>query len=340
MADQTFFTDEPKTFHSHGRFYASEFPQKETTVVVTVNKMDDKIGAYVSLLEYDQKEGMINLGKLSKKRIRSMAKVLRIGSTEVCMVHELDEDKGYINLSKKRVDKEDIPAKLDAFAKAKAVHSVMQHIASTHNISVEDICEKVSWPLNEKYNSAFEPFKRHIQGDINIWDEIDFSIGEMDLSDRADKLKEDIETHMRRRLSTSQLRLQAKCEVSCSEYEGIDAIIAAVEEGFKASKEDYEIAIKLIAHPAFALSCMCRDKTMGVKTLEEAMQLIKNKIEEKGGEFKITQQPVISNQGNPGDGSGSGSHEGSEGSDGDGSDAESDPQDETMGGLTSEQMAA
>merc|ERR1711920_1165607 len=129
----------------------------------------------------------------------------------------------------------------------------MQHIASTHNISVEDICEKVSWPLHERYPSAFEAFKRHIQGDINIWDEIDFSIGEVDLSDRADKLKEDIETHMRRRLITSQLRLQAKCEVSCSEYEGIDAIIAALEEGYKVNEtkksDECEVAIKLIAHP-------------------------------------------------------------------------------------------
>merc|ERR1712061_276631 len=176
----------------------------------------------------------------------------------------------------------------------------------------------------------------------DIWEEIDFSGGMVDLSDRAEKLKEDIETHMRRRLITSQLRLQAKCEVACSEYEGIDAIIAALEEGFKATKEECEVSIKLIAHPAFALSCMCRDKVMGIKTLDEAMELIKKKIEEKGGTFQITQQPVISNQerkNEDDDGSGSESKKSDNGSDS-GSDDGSEAQDETMGDLTAEQLAA
>jgi len=59
--------EEEKMFRAHGRFYEAEFPEVETNVVVTVLKMDEKIGAYVSLLEYDNQEGMINLGELSKK---------------------------------------------------------------------------------------------------------------------------------------------------------------------------------------------------------------------------------------------------------------------------------
>jgi len=98
-------------FHANGRFYEQEYPEVEDIVLVQVLRIDDKSGAYVSLLEYDGKEGMINLGEISKRRIRSMAKILKVGSTEVCMVVSVDEDKGYINLSKKRVAAEDIPPK-------------------------------------------------------------------------------------------------------------------------------------------------------------------------------------------------------------------------------------
>lgn len=51
--------------------------------VPQVNQINDKIGAYVSLLEYGNKEGMINIAEVSKRRIRSLAKLLRVGSTEV-----------------------------------------------------------------------------------------------------------------------------------------------------------------------------------------------------------------------------------------------------------------
>lgn len=52
-----------------------------------------------------------------------------------------------------------------------------------------------------------------------------------------EKLKTDIEAVLQRRLIQSAVRLAAKCEVSCSEYDGIDAVKEALSEGFKASKE-------------------------------------------------------------------------------------------------------
>jgi len=280
-------------FRQHGRFYEREFPEVDEAVVVQILKLDDKSGVYVSLLEYDGKEGMINLGELSKKRIRSLAKIVRIGSIEVVSVMSVDEDKGYINLSKKRVEPEDAPPKLEQYAKAKAVHGIMQHVSKNNSIDVEDLCQKVSWPLNTKHSSAFDAFKKHIEEELDVWNGIDFSSPGQDLTHCADAIKEEIENHMRRRLIASNLRLQAKCEVSCTEYEGIDAIKDALSQGFKASKEECEVNIKLIAHPTFALSCQCKDKELGVNALTEALGYIKEAITAKKGTFIIVSQPQI-----------------------------------------------
>merc|ERR1712157_60522 len=100
-------------------------------------------------------------------------KVLKVGSTEVCMVMSVDKDKGYINLSKKRVEPEDAPPKLEQYAKAKAVHGIMQHVSKNNNIDTEDLCEKVSWPLHQKHGSAFEVFRKHIEEDLDIWADVD-----------------------------------------------------------------------------------------------------------------------------------------------------------------------
>lgn len=287
--------EEPKTFHQHARFYENEFPKEgdDSLVLARIDKFDDKSGAYVSLLEYDGREGMINLGEISKKRIRSMLKMLRIGSIEVLSVMSVDEEKGYINLSKKRVDPDDIAPKQEQFARAKAVHGIMQHVSQSHGLEVEDLCEKASWPLGTKYGCAFQAFKEHIEGERNVWEDVDFSKPGKDLTHLADKIKEDIELHMKRRLVVSTVRLMAKCEVSCSAYEGIDAIKEALLEGVKVSSDGLEVDVKLIAHPVFALTCMCLDKEKGVKVLDSALLAIKGSIESKKGNFSIISQPQI-----------------------------------------------
>lgn len=315
-------------FHAAGRFYDAEYPEVDELVVVQVLKVDDKAGAYVTLQEYDNKEGMINLSEISKRRIRSMVKILRVGSTEICMVVSVDPDKGYINLSKKRVASEDCGPKQEAFAKAKAIHGVMQHVAMTNKIPVEELCSKVSWPLNVEFPSAYSAFKKHINDELKIWDHVDFSQPGMDLSEQQEKLKADIETVLQRRLMSSTLRLQAKCEVACSEYEGIDAVKAALKTGFEASKPDCEVLIKLIAHPVFALSCVCKEKEVGIAILDEAMEKIEKAIVAAKGTFALKSKPTIFQKAEDAEeddkDKDSDSEDGSSSSDG-------EPEDETMG---------
>ena len=71
------------------------FPQVGEVVMVIVKDITD-VGAYVSLLEYDGMEGMVLLSELSRKRIRSINKLIRVGRQEVVAVLRVDEDKGVI----------------------------------------------------------------------------------------------------------------------------------------------------------------------------------------------------------------------------------------------------
>jgi len=278
-----------------GRFYEAEFPELEEIVVVQVKRIVD-MGAYVNLLEYDNQEGMMLLSELSKRRIRSVAKLLRVGRTEICLVLRVDKDKGYVDLSKRRVEPEDASAKEEQFARAKAVHGIMRHVAQTHEVPVNELSAKASWPLYAKYTDAFEAYKKHINQELDLWKELDFSQPGQDLSSLADKIKEDIELNLKRRLIQQTVRLRAKVEVSCSEYEGIDAVKEALLEGMKASKEDCEVKINLVAHPLFVLTCTCREKALGMSTLDSAMELIEKAIGERKGEFAIKAKPEIMGQ--------------------------------------------
>jgi len=122
-------------------------------------KSISEIGAYVTLLEYDDVEGLILLTELSRRRIRSINKLIRINTNEVAMVLRVDQDKGFIDLSKRRVDPEDVKRCEERYSKSKQVHGLLKHVAAMFKKSLEEMHEIVGWPLYEKYGHAFDAFK-------------------------------------------------------------------------------------------------------------------------------------------------------------------------------------
>merc|ERR1719431_2315088 len=98
------------------RYYAEKFPEVDDVVMVNVQSIAE-MGAYVRLLEYDNIEGMILLSELSRRRIRSINKLIRVGRDECVVVIRVDKEKGYIDLSKRRVSKEDIERCTEKYSK-------------------------------------------------------------------------------------------------------------------------------------------------------------------------------------------------------------------------------
>lgn len=120
------------------------------------------MGAYVKLLEYDNIDGMILLSELSRRRIRSIQKLIRVGRNEVVVVLRVDKEKGYIDLSKRRVSPEDIVRCEERYNKSKIVHSIMRHVAEKTLVPIEQLYETIGWPLNKKYGHSLDAFKLSI----------------------------------------------------------------------------------------------------------------------------------------------------------------------------------
>ena len=75
------------------RYYAQKYPEVDDVVMVNVRSIAE-MGAYVHLLEYNNIEGMILLSELSRRRIRSINKLIRVGKTEPVVVIRVDKEKG------------------------------------------------------------------------------------------------------------------------------------------------------------------------------------------------------------------------------------------------------
>jgi translation initiation factor 2 subunit 1 len=267
----------------HCRFYEDPFPDIETVVMVNVREIAD-MGAYVSLMEYDNIEGMILLSELSRRRIRSIHKLIRVHRNEVVMVLRVDKEKGYIDLSKRRVSPEDVVACEDRYNKAKAVHGVLRYVAERRKYYLQDLYERIGWPLYRKYGHAFDAFKISIADDKKAPDPFESL-------DAPQDLKDEIKTYIQRRLAPQAKKIRSDIEVSCFTYEGIDAIREALFAGMAVGAENSQIKIKLIAPPLYVLSTTTLEKDAGIELLNKAIDAIRDCITAKGGKMDVKMVP-------------------------------------------------
>lgn len=270
------------------RFYEKKFPDVEELVMVNVKSIAE-MGAYVTLLEYNNIEGMIMLSELSRRRIRSINKLIRVGKNEVVMVIRVDQEKGYIDLSKRRVAPEDVAALEDKFAKAKHVHSILRHVCEHKNIPLERVYEMIGWPLyRPPYKHAFDAFKHAIADEDAVYATLPEGVPK--------DIWEETVKNIRRRLTPQAKKLRADVQLTCFQGEGINAIKKALIAGLGHSTEANPIHIKLIAPPLYVVLTQSLTREVGVTLLNGAIETIKASIEASGGTFQLKMAPRETSQ--------------------------------------------
>jgi len=265
------------------RMYENEFPEIDDVVMVQVRSIAE-MGAYVALLEYNNVEGMILLSELTRRRIRSVNKLIRVGKQEVCMVLRVDREKGYIDLSKRRVSAEDVQKCDERFQRSKAVHSIVRHVLEVQHMDMEELYRMTAWRLYEKFGHAYEAFCAAITDADSIFNE------ELMPGLNSD-LRGAMLDNIAKRLTPTAVKIRADIEVTCFGYEGINAIKGALLKGVELGSEELPIKIKLVAPPLYVMLCSALDKTKGIALLKEAIEIMGDDIRKNKGDLQVKVQP-------------------------------------------------
>ena len=223
--------------------YENKFPEIDELVMVKVNGITET-AVHVSLLEYDNIEAMIQLLELSRRRIRSVTKLTRVGRQEVAIVLRVDKTKGYIDLSKRRITPEDIARCTEKYNKSKTVHSIMEHVARITDHPLSDLYRKFAWPLYRKYGHAYDAFEYALIKPDSIFE----GIG----SDLPPEVKDLLLINIKRRFSSHPIKIRSDIEITCY-YEGIDAIKEALSAGIACGTPETLISITLVALTLYML---------------------------------------------------------------------------------------
>ena len=126
------------------KFYENAFPADGEIVAVRVEEIHE-YGVNVELLEYDLK-GMVMANEVSRKRIRTVKEVLRIGQETAAQVTTMNKETGCVDLSIKLCTADEIAATLHQYHRHGAIYSILNRVAELTRTAVETHLAALVWP--------------------------------------------------------------------------------------------------------------------------------------------------------------------------------------------------
>lgn len=133
------------------------FPTARENVIVTVIRINP-YSALCKLEEYPGKEGMIHVSEAAGKWVRDIRKFIKPNKTYVAKVLNVDETKGHIGLSLKRVSKKDEERKMQEYKKEQRAEKMLEIFAKKKKISLDKAYEMIGYELQEKFGEMFKAF--------------------------------------------------------------------------------------------------------------------------------------------------------------------------------------
>jgi len=137
---------------------AKGFPENGELVVCTVTSVKN-FGAFVTLDEYNEKEGFVHVRDVATGWVKYIRDFIREGQKIVCKVLGVDSSKGHIDLSLKSVNDHQKREKIQQWKNENKAEKLVEIVAERMSISADDAFEMFARDLLEVYETLYGAFE-------------------------------------------------------------------------------------------------------------------------------------------------------------------------------------
>src|SRR3989338_3423064 len=110
------------------------FPEEDELVMCTITKVQPH-SVFCNLDEYD-KGAMIHISEVSPGRIRNIRDFVKEGKKVVCKVLRVNEEKGHIDLSLRRVTETQRRLKVDEIKQEQKSEKIIEFVTKNNNLDL------------------------------------------------------------------------------------------------------------------------------------------------------------------------------------------------------------
>jgi len=186
------------------------FPDESDLVMCTVVNIQHN-SIFVNIHEYN-KQGMITISEIAAGRIRNIRDYVLEGKVVVCKVLAVNQERGYIDLSLRRVTESQRREKNDEIKQELKAEKIIEMTAHLINMPVNDFYSKLEDIFLKQYFYIYQAFDDVISGKLELKNFFDKKI--------ADALEKSI----RDKIKAKEIVVAGDLTISSWEEKGIDTI--------------------------------------------------------------------------------------------------------------------
>ena len=141
-------------------------PEEDELVLCTVTSMFHH-GVFVDIDEYGR-GGMIHISEVSPGRIRNIRDFVKEGKKVVCKVLRINEEKGHIDLSLRRVNERQKKEKINEIKQEQKAEKIIEFAARKLEKDFKKLYDDVSSKIFPKYELINFCFEDVVKGEISL----------------------------------------------------------------------------------------------------------------------------------------------------------------------------
>lgn len=233
-------------------------PEEGELVMCTVTKVTGN-SVFVNMDEYN-KSGMIHISEVSPGRIRNLRDFVSEGRVVVCKVIKIDRERGYIDLSLRRVSEMMRQEKMNGIKQEQKAEKIIEAVAKTLKIPSKQLYDSVAAKVLEKYSFIYSAFEDVVLNNQSL-STLGIDKKYADALDEAVKLK----------IKPPKIEISGTFHISTYSSDGIDVIKTAL----KPAEETKDVSMSYLGNGLYHLKITAGDYKSAEKILKP---LIENAI--------------------------------------------------------------
>lgn len=263
-------------------YFQSKFPKKDELVLTRVINIDT-IGITVELLQYNNIQGFINLSELSRKKKFNINNIVSIDKPIILVVLAVDQEKGYIDLSKRTISNEEVEYFNEQNKKYLFMYNTFKKIFNKiNNLNIDS----VNHPEFENYMTN-TLWRLQNNNEITI-DELYSDL--IDINKNEELLNQieipNFKTFLDELLISNNKKLTKNINISLISYE--DNGVKDIKNVFTFDNiENYKIVSKYLTNSNYNVEIECDNNQTNINSIDNVITTLKNNISLKCNEFNI-----------------------------------------------------
>lgn len=202
-------------------FKKQDFPEEGDLVLCTVTNVQFH-SVFVDMDEYG-KGGMIHISEVSPGRIRNIRDFVKEGKKVVCKVLRINREKGYIDLSLRRVNESEKRRKIDEIKREQNAEKIVEIAAGKIGMKTEELYNK--FPEKLRTGSLYEFFEESVKNE-SVLENIEIDRKHLKI----------IEEIVKQRIKPVAVEIGGKLKITTFAPDGIEVIKESLKKAMEAGK--------------------------------------------------------------------------------------------------------